>query len=344
MKSLFFFLVFSLSISCPIGATVCYNLSNSGNTLIVSVMSSIDYTTTPNNFWVTGNVTLSWPGALGPAVITGSNGQNGFTFAPDGPAQLDMSTNTYYRKFGFTAAPQVTASLTTGVPLSVLHITVAHGAIATGDFSIVPAPPPSVVVNGGASFSNVFSERYAPGSCTLTAANVPLPVSLLLFDAEARESDIAVTWESGTERNFSGYELQRAGSNLQFEKIYKAAGKGSGGYNYVDKTVSAGVRYFYRLKMLDNDGSFAYSDFRSAMIPAKANAVQLYPNPVADYLFVDWGETEPLRLSIFDMHGRMVVDTATDWYRLNVTALPSGAYIVKTLDAAQHSTTLRFLK
>jgi Secretion system C-terminal sorting domain len=346
MKQLFFVFIFCATLFTEGRATVCYSLSNSGNTLMVSVISSTDYSVLPNNLWVTGNVTLSWPGALGAGVIGTTTGQNGFPFAPDGPAQLDMGTNTYYRKFGFSVAPPVTASLIVGIPVEVMRIVVTHPSIPTGDFSIAPTPPPLVVVNGNASLSNVFAEQYAAGSCVLTATNVPLPVELLSFQAEPQPRTILLHWQSASERNFAGYALQRAEGDLAFADIHWAESKGRAlnTYTYEDATVQPGTRYYYRLKMKDTDGSITFSEVRSAMLPVPDNAVRLYPNPAGDFLFVDWGKAEPMRLSVFDIKGRMYIDTNTDWYRLNVSALPPGIYVLKAFDTTQRITTLRFVK
>ena len=171
MKKLFFSLCcLFLGFQTHLGATVCYSISNSGNVLTISVSPSSDYNTAPYNRWVTGNVTLSWDMSLGASVVDSYNGLNGFSFAPDGPARLDGSS--YFQKFGFTFEDPLVYDLVNGTLVDVLEITVTHATQSTGDFSIAETTP-SAVNNGGASFSNVFSDLFASGGCNLTVLDVP---------------------------------------------------------------------------------------------------------------------------------------------------------------------------
>jgi hypothetical protein len=348
MKNTFLILLIGLLAPAALRAGICYSLANSGSTLIVSVVPNSNYNTSPINRWVTGNVTLSWDQSLGGNVVYSTAGQNGFTFAADGPASLNGST--YYQKFGFAFGTPYLFNLTSGTSVEVLRIVVSHPSILAGNFSIVPSPP-NPPANGFASFQHALGEQYTNTGCSLTATSVPLPVQLTAFDARPLESSILLTWQSVLEQQFAGYELERSTDAASFDKIVWVAAKGRGAgqfdYQHDDKKVAPGVLYYYRLKMLDTDGNFRYSPLRLAQLPVK-NGLAVYPNPVANRLRLDWGKLEPTHLAVVDVNGRVVLDRpdiSAAVGELDVAALPAGMYFLQVRTGpSERLTTIQFVK
>ena len=88
----------------------------------------------------------------------------------------------------------------------------------------------------------------------------PLPVKLLSFNAAGQGCDAVLNWKVATEDNFSHYEIERSQNGTNFVKIgNKPAAGNNSTYSYTDKTAQEGNNY-YRLKMIDLDGSFEYSN------------------------------------------------------------------------------------
>ncbi len=106
--------------------------------------------------------------------------------------------------------------------------------------------------------------------------NTPLPVKMMEFTAQkAGGTDVLVSWKTASETNVDRYEIEVARGNaaLQASRFTKIGTVASAGnttsirtYNFTDnETEKFGPRY-YRLKMVDVDGSFTYSPIRSGSI------------------------------------------------------------------------------
>jgi trimeric autotransporter adhesin len=91
-------------------------------------------------------------------------------------------------------------------------------------------------------------------------------------------------WETKSEINLSKFVIERSSDNKDYQHFGEVQGHGnsltSSYYTFVDNKVEPGV-YYYRLKMIDMDGTFKYSNFTEAKvdIPAAWSLSQNYPNP-----------------------------------------------------------------
>jgi hypothetical protein len=111
-----------------------------------------------------------------------------------------------------------------------------------------------------------------------------VPVELVSFNAAVSDNGVKLSWATATEINNSGFEIERSVDNNAFQKISFVGGHGTTSetstYSYFDASVNTG-KYYYRLKQIDYDGTFAYSN--SVMVDV--NLVQSYqlaqnfPNP-----------------------------------------------------------------
>ena len=117
----------------------------------------------------------------------------------------------------------------------------------------------------------------------------PVPVELISFIADLSENDVTLSWQTATETNNKGFEIQRIQDyKIERSKDWKTSGfiPGNGtttepmSYSFTDKNVEPGF-YQYRLRQIDFDGSFTYSDIIEVEVRA-ANVFTLeqnYPNP-----------------------------------------------------------------
>jgi photosystem II stability/assembly factor-like uncharacterized protein len=111
-----------------------------------------------------------------------------------------------------------------------------------------------------------------------------VPVELSSFNARENGADISLTWTTKTELNNSGFEIQRLTHGTDWRKIAFIPGNGSSSephdYSFIDENLKSGS-YFYRLKQIDLDGSFKYSNNVNAFISLsdKYELEQNYPNP-----------------------------------------------------------------
>jgi hypothetical protein len=128
--------------------------------------------------------------------------------------------------------------------------------------------------------NNGLGKAYSfnPDLCGLTT----LPVSLIQFNGYAVDKTVQLTWKSQNEQNLDYYELQRGTDGSYFETISMVFAKeaAANDYAYPDKHPFAGTNY-YRLKMVDNDLKYSYSNIISARFTEKLpGTVNVVPNPV----------------------------------------------------------------
>jgi hypothetical protein len=180
--------------------------------------------------------------------------------------------------------------------------------------------------------SNVNGHTYI---FTGTDLNDPLPVKLISFTAnKLSERAAKLSWKVAEEKNFKAYQIERSFDGNVFEKVGEVKGAHLNTYNYNDQLpVEVPVAY-YRLKMLDNDGSFEYSNV--AVVRFTANSaidVTAAPNPVLNKLSVSVsGVTEVNSLQLFDINGSIIKDLTSAYQESNVfdvSDLKAGVYFLK---------------
>jgi hypothetical protein len=111
-----------------------------------------------------------------------------------------------------------------------------------------------------------------------------VPVELTAFFALNTDKGILLKWTTATESNNSGFSVERSINKVDFNEVTFVNGKGTtsevSDYEYVDVISSPG-KYYYRLKQIDFDGSFNYSNVVETEIEGPQVFVlsQNYPNP-----------------------------------------------------------------
>ncbi len=123
---------------------------------------------------------------------------------------------------------------------------------------------------------------------TLVNAQSALPVTLVGFDVYNEENAVKLVWKTSSETNSDFFEIQRSHNAKDWRALdhVKSAGESIQQtlYNFTDPEPVPGDNY-YRLKMVDRDGSFAFSQIRKVSWEAKGLVV--FPNPAADQIEMD---------------------------------------------------------
>jgi choice-of-anchor B domain-containing protein len=169
-----------------------------------------------------------------------------------------------------------------------------------------------------------------------------VPVELTSFTARSNGNSVTLDWSTATEKNNQGFEIERK-SGGDFYTIGFVEGFGTTtepvDYSYVDKNLENGV-YEYRLKQVDFDGSFSFSEEIAVEVSNPSSFVlnQNYPNPFNPSTNIKFslpisGYTN---LSIYNLVGEKVKELVNEVlvegeYNLqfDATNLPSGIYIAK---------------
>ena len=130
---------------------------------------------------------------------------------------------------------------------------------------------------GGYQLLPRYSTDFVPQATT--------PVELTTFTANITKSSVVLKWETATELNNSGFDIERSADSKSFQKIAFVKGKGTttqlSKYSYTDNSTTAGT-YYYRLKQIDNNGTSKYSNVIESQVLAVPTVFKLsqnYPNP-----------------------------------------------------------------
>ncbi len=208
---------------------------------------------------------------------------------------------------------------------------------------------PNVITLWGTDLTATIGSDIVMNSNSLTECpqGTALPVELISFTARATTASIALNWQTASEENNAGFEIERStdGKNFTFIGFEKGIGTTAElqNYSFEDKETRAGQRYYYRLKQIDFDGAFEYSDIVQTEIEGKSLNVAFSPNPSQGKtqldLFAD--SRGQLSINIFDASGKEILNTVQEVEKgdqrisLDLAGLPKGLYFAKiALDGA----------
>jgi len=233
--------------------------------------------------------------------------------------------------------------LTTGSPMPVA-LTTTPTNIVTLFFTIENSAGYSDLVWTQTNVAPAFLQtNYEVGTWS-NLNEIPLPVELVSFSGKAKEDyKIELEWETKTEVNNYGFEVERKISDGQWEKVGFVTGNGSSNspktYNYQDNNPSGGSKYLYRLKQIDNNGQYDYSkEVEVILVPAEYKLYQNYPNPFNPSTKIKFAipEAGKVGLKIYDIKGEEVAELVNKDYEagyydveLKLINLASGVYIYR---------------
>ncbi len=166
-----------------------------------------------------------------------------------------------------------------------------------------------------------------------------LPLTLLDFTAAKYVNCVKLQWQTSNEINARVFEIERSISNV-FDKINSTAALGSGNnfYSYDDCKQFDG-RMYYRLKMIDADGSFRYSQIIS--VQNKTNvSVNVFPNPTKDFITINIYDTRLLNTNIHvvDVNGAILLHQKVNSFttQINIKEFAGGEYIIRFEDGTNY--------
>ncbi len=215
---------------------------------------------------------------------------------------------------------------------------------------------------GDDPYTPITVESFAYETTPNTGISAPLPVELISFTALQLDNAVKLLWETATEVNNYGFEIERASTPLSppdfpsgdegWEKIGFVQGHGNSSspksYEFIDSNLPSG-NLQYRLKQIDTGGSYEYygtiaeisNDITSVQennLPLKFTLEQNYPNPFnpATKIKFTLSESGTVILSVYNSLGEKIatllnkhMDSGIYEHEFNAANLPSGFYIYK---------------
>ncbi|RYF23691.1 MAG: T9SS type A sorting domain-containing protein [Flavobacteriales bacterium] len=199
--------------------------------------------------------------------------------------------------------------------------------------------------NATANTATLTTSTFVP--FVVGEANTTLPLTLISFTAKESLNSVKLAWQTTDEVNLKNYVLQHKTVN-GFQDIYKVAANNKAGtfnYSFTHLNPVAGANY-YRLVGVDNDGTTHVSDARSVNVTL-ANAVTVYPNPVANRNFSVSGVIKGDVIRLLNIQGQvMATKTANGSLteEIDVQNIQSGTYILSIENAGKITSTKKIIK
>jgi hypothetical protein len=179
-----------------------------------------------------------------------------------------------------------------------------------------------------------------------------MPVEVKEFSAISKMNGTLLTWNTSTEVNNHGFELQRSAIGQQstdkshkWDKVVFIEGRGTTNspkeYSFMDHNLKAG-KYAYRLKQIDRDGKYEYSqevEVNISGVPLKFDLIQNFPNPFNPITTIGFSlqVSGPTTLKVFDMIGKHVATLVNE-------KLEAGVHYQRIFDGSKLSSGIYFAK
>ncbi len=160
---------------------------------------------------------------------------------------------------------------------------------------------------------------------------VPVELISLSVGFDSRNL-ILLSWQTATEINTSHFNIQRSTNGKDFTNIGKVNAKGASTYTFNDPIRTDDSRFtklYYRLEVVDKDGSKTYSEIRSVYLTTDDSGFTISPNPAKDYVTITGSNIKQVKL--LDNMGRVVVVKEVNNTPINipVNRLSKGLYMVQ---------------
>jgi hypothetical protein len=196
-----------------------------------------------------------------------------------------------------------------------------------------------IIINGVIKFNgnvdgNITGPRYAVNSAAASPNGFftgVLPVKLSSFTARQKQHAVVLNWLTNEETNSKEFVVERSENGAEWKPISSLRARGTGSaYMYVDESPLFQMNY-YRLKAVDQDGSFEYSDIIKVNLEGTV-IMQVGPNPASGYIKIAVRPGMNASVDLIDGNGQKVkteiVNAQTGTAQIQTAGLAKGQYYV----------------
>ncbi|MES2850125.1 MAG: YHYH protein [Bacteroidota bacterium] len=192
----------------------------------------------------------------------------------------------------------------------------------------------------GPTFYGVSANRKVASITDAVTIYTPivLPINLLFFTGKIDNTTAILNWQTNTEINSSHFIIERSKDGLHFENAGNVTASGNtsenSSYSFTDKNISTG-RLYYRLKQVDRDGKFAYSNIIALYKKENSFHFTVLPNPASDLIAIQYKGLleQDTDVKLYNAEGKLMEQTKINKGQtivyFNIETLYAGTYIVK---------------
>jgi hypothetical protein len=323
--------------------------NNTGGTLNFE-LAAVDTTLSGNLTFTNAGGTLKGSGTFR---NTGGNAFNSGTIAPgQSPGKIVLTgssttlNGTFNAEIDGTAGAGVagghdqieasTSTATVNVSGLTIATTFAGGYTPANGHTIVLINTNSGTITGTPTYSPALAAQWVRtttgGQVKITYDASVMPVELMTFKATPLSKTNLLTWETASETNNKGFDVQRKTAAGAWETLGFVNGMGKAAtYTFEDKTPLSISNY--RLRQVDVDGTETLSKVVSVTQNTKGR-ISITPNPTSDKVNINLNQNDvsdlKATLTLFDMTGRQVLSQITtgETYQLDLSNLAKGMYVL----------------
>ncbi len=214
----------------------------------------------------------------------------------------------------------------------------------SGSFTVACDAPITYVLRRGTSSNG----QCGGGECgiTISIQGGPLPIKLGVFSAQRNNNMVLLSWKSESEINAKSFVIQRSVNNVFKDIATIAATNLSNGssYSFTDMKPEQSLSS-YRLKMIDIDGSVAYSETRVVKASAAVSDFIIFPNPNRGNAKVTvYDVSSPTDVQLIDQAGRVIKAVSLkNSNTIDFNNLQTGMYIIRVVNKTTGETSTQKL-
>ena len=238
---------------------------------------------------------------------------------------------------------------TTGVGTYTVNAIAAPLDLITLDFSGIPAVENNPNFKIQINFSTTAAGNNRYDNLSIEGTPAPLAISLQSFNGAIVNKTAKLNWTSSNEVNAKSFSIEASTDRKSFTTIGSVDAKNVKGLNsYQFETAAPTATTYYRLKLVDKNGSFSYSSIVVLNASVATKKITIFPNPATNYITLSHTQaTAGAIVKILSANGKVVSTTAIQQgatqTTVDVTKLAKGSYYV-SFQSNGEATTSQFVK
>lgn len=213
---------------------------------------------------------------------------------------------------------------------------------------------PGTVVDNEFSYDLTNPQDLGTTTSTATLVQLSLPIKLSSFNTSNSKNNTVLNWTVQNQDASSGYfDIEHSTDGKNFTKIGRVVSNGlpTGNYSFTDENSGLAGTVYYRLKLVDKDGQFVYSEIKTIQLSNPAYAAIIYPNPLTNNskLIIGLEKAEQVKVVVNNALGIMVKQIEFSGIKgrneqsLDLNSLANGSYFI-SIESGSSVQTLSAIK